>query len=113
MQIGRVVGTPVVQDGLIYVGDLGGRVTCLDTATGAVVWQHETRAPIWGCLMVAGGRIYAGNTAGMMTILGAGRQKQVLGRIEMDSAIFSRPALVGDQMLLATARRLHLIANKP
>ncbi len=34
-EIGRVVGTPIVKDGLLYVGDLGGTVHCLDAATGA------------------------------------------------------------------------------
>ena len=33
--VGRVVGTPIVKDGLLYVGDLGGTVHCLDAATGA------------------------------------------------------------------------------
>ena len=33
--VGRVVGAPVVDGGLLYVGDLGGRLTCLDAATGS------------------------------------------------------------------------------
>jgi hypothetical protein len=37
----------------------------------------------------------------------------VLATIEMDSALYSRPALVGDALHLATARRLQLIAVKP
>src|SRR3982751_3835202 len=36
--VGRVVGTPIVKDGLLYVGDLGGTIHCLDAATGAQVW---------------------------------------------------------------------------
>ncbi|MFN8008892.1 MAG: PQQ-binding-like beta-propeller repeat protein [Terriglobia bacterium] len=28
-------GTPIVKDGLLYVGDLGGTIHCLDAATGA------------------------------------------------------------------------------
>jgi outer membrane protein assembly factor BamB len=111
--IGRVVGTPIVKDGLIYVADLGGKVSCLDTATGALVWKHDTEAPIWGCLLLAGNRLYAGNMDGVMTVLRAGRQKEVLAQIEMDSALYSRPALVGDTLYLATARRLYRIADKP
>ena len=41
-EVGRVVGTPIAKDGLLYVGDLGGTVHCLDAATGAHVWKHET-----------------------------------------------------------------------
>ena len=31
-EVGRVVGTPIVKDGLLYVGDLGGTIHCLDAA---------------------------------------------------------------------------------
>ena len=41
-EVGRVVGTPIAKDGLLYVGDLGGTIHCLDAATGAHVWKHET-----------------------------------------------------------------------
>jgi outer membrane protein assembly factor BamB len=112
-EIGRVIASPIVQDGLVYVGDLGGRVTCLDAATGALVWRHDTEAPIWGCLLLAGDRLYVGNVDGLMTVLRARRDKQVLGQIQMDAALYARPALVGDALYLATARRLYRIMAKP
>jgi outer membrane protein assembly factor BamB/HEAT repeat protein len=110
--VGRVVGAPIVKDGLLYVADLGGTIHCLDAATGAHVWKHETDEAIWGCLLLAGGRLYAGSVDGTMTILRAGRQKDVLARIEMDSALYSPPAVMGDALVVATAHRLYLIAAK-
>jgi outer membrane protein assembly factor BamB len=112
-EIGRVVGTPMVHDGLIYVGDLGGRISCIDGATGAVVWKHETEASIWGCVTLAAGRVYVGNTDGVMTVLRAGRSKQVLAQMETGAALYSRPAIVGDEMYVATARGLYRIAKRP
>ena len=112
-EVGRVVGTPIVKDGLLYVADLGGTVHCLDAATGAHVWKHETNEEIWGCLLLAGDRLYVGTVEGNMTVLRAGRRKEVLAQIEMDAPLYSRPALVGDALYLATARRLYLIAAKP
>ena len=111
--VGRVVGTPIVKDGLLYVGDLGGTVHCLDAATGAHVWKHETNEAIWGCLLLAGDRLYVGNVEGSMTVLRAGRQKELLAQIEMDAPLYSRPALIGDTLYLATAYQLYLIAAKP
>ncbi len=108
-QIGRVVGTPVLKDGLLYVGDLGGIVHCLDAATGAVVWTHDTGAPIWGCLLAAEDRLYVGNTDGLMTVLRTGRRKKELARIEMDAPLYSRPAIIGDALYLASANRLYMI----
>jgi outer membrane protein assembly factor BamB/HEAT repeat protein len=112
-EVGRVVGTPIVQDGLLYVGDLGGTVHCLDVATGAHVWKHETNEAIWGSLLLAGGRLYVGTEEGSMNVLRAGRRKELLARIEMDAPIYSRPALSGDALYLATAERLYFIAAKP
>jgi outer membrane protein assembly factor BamB len=112
-EVGRVVGTPIANDGLLYVGDLGGTVHCLDAATGALVWKHETNEAIWGSLLLAGDRLYVGNVEGTMTVLRAGRRKELLAQIEMDAPLYSRPALMGDALYLATARRLYLIAAKP
>jgi outer membrane protein assembly factor BamB len=94
------------------VGDLGGTIHCLDAATGAHVWKHETNEAIWGSLLLAGDRLYAGNVEGSMSVLRAGRQKQLLGQIEMDAPLYSRPAPMGDALYLATANRLYLIATK-
>ena len=112
-EVGRVAGTPVEKDGLLYVGDVGGILYCLDASTGALVWKHDTFGPIWGSLLAAGGRIYVGNEQGTMTVLRAGRQKEVLAEIEMDAALYSRPALAGDTLYLSTARRLYRIETRP
>ena len=110
--VGRVVATPIAADGLLYVGDLGGTVHCLDAATGAHIWKHETHEAIWGSLLLAGDRIYVGNLEGRMTVLRAGRQKELLAEIVMDAPLYSRPTVIGDAMYLATYSRLYLIATK-
>jgi outer membrane protein assembly factor BamB/HEAT repeat protein len=112
-EVGRVVGTPIVKDGLLFVGDLGGAVHCLDAATGAQLWKHETNDAIWGSLLLTGDRLYVGNIGGLMTVLRAGRQKELLAQVEMDAPLYSRPAVVGDALYLATANKLYVIAAKP
>jgi len=111
-EVGRVVGTPIVKDGLLYVGDLGGTVHCLDAVTGAHLWKHETNDAIWGCLLLAGDRLYVGNAEGLMTVLRAGRRKELLAQIEMDAPLYSRPTAAGDALYLATANRLYVIAAR-
>ena len=112
-EVGRVVGTPIVKDGLLYVGDLGGTVRCLDAATGAHLWKHETNDAIWGCLLLASDRLYVGSEGGLMTVLRAGRRKELLAQIEMDAPLYARPAAVGNALYLVTASRLYRIAAKP
>jgi len=97
----------------LYVGDVGGTIHCLDAATGVQLWKHETNDAIWGCLLLAGDRLYVGNEGGLMTVLRVGRRKELLGEIQMDDPLYSRPTAAGDTLYLATARRLYLIATKP
>ena len=111
--VGRVVATPIEKDGLLYVGDVGGMVYCLDAATGTLVWEHDTYGAIWGSFLLAGDRLYVGNEDGTMTILCTGRRKELLGEIEMDGALYSLPSLIGDALWLTTSKRLYLIATKP
>jgi outer membrane protein assembly factor BamB/HEAT repeat protein len=108
--VGRAVGTPVASDGLLYVGDLAGTIHCLDAATGAQVWAHETSEAIWGSLLLAGDRLYVGNVAGTVTVLRAGRRKELLGQVEMGAPLHSAAALAGDALFLATTRRLYRVA---
>ena len=112
-EVGRVVGTPIVKDGLLYVGDVGGTVHCLDAATGDHLWKHETNDAIWGSFLLASDRVYVGNEGGLMTVLRVGRTKELLAEIQMDAPLYTRPAVIGDVLYLATASRLYLIAAKP
>jgi outer membrane protein assembly factor BamB len=112
-EVGRVVGTPIAREGLLYVADLGGTIHCLDAATGAHVWKHQTTGAIWGFFALAGDRLYAGNVEGGVTVLRAGRRKELLAEFEMDAPLYSRPALIGDALYIATANRLYFIAAKP
>jgi len=112
-EVGRVVGTPIVRDGLLYIGDLAGTIHCLDAATGVQLWRHETNDPIWGCLLLAGDRLYVGNAEGLMTVLRAGRRKELLAQIEMNAPLYARPTANGDALYVATANRLYRLAAKP
>jgi hypothetical protein len=62
--------------------------------------------------LLAADRLYAGNIDGDMCVLRAGRRKELMARIEMEAPLYTRPALSGDSLYLATANRLYLIAAK-
>jgi len=48
-----------------------------------------------------------------VTVLRTGRRKEVLAEFEMDAPLYSRPALAGDALYIASANRLYFIAAKP
>jgi outer membrane protein assembly factor BamB len=60
-----VESTPVVRDGVIYIGasDLR-RVSAIDPADGRVLWRTDVYGWTWGTPLVTGERIYAGAAGG-------------------------------------------------
>ena len=75
--IGRSMSTVAVDEGLVYAGDLEGRLFCLDALTGELIWQHDTGHQIWGSPLVADGKVYL-NTQNSFWIFKAGREKEVI-----------------------------------
>src|SRR5262249_16171533 len=87
-EVGRVLVGPIVNDCLLYISVLVVTFHFLDAATGAHLWKHETNDAIWGCLLLAGDRLYVGNAGGLMTVLRGGRRKELLAQIEMDAPLY-------------------------
>jgi outer membrane protein assembly factor BamB len=69
--IGPSESSPLVADGVVYIGDQDGRVSAFSSATGRLRWSYDTGAPIKASASLAYGRIYIGNYAGEMLALSA------------------------------------------
>lgn len=65
VQLEDVVQTPVAVDATsAYVGDVGGRVTAVDLASGDVRWTRELGSPISGAVTLDAGRVLASTLGG-------------------------------------------------
>jgi outer membrane protein assembly factor BamB len=60
-RIGPSESSPLVANGVVYVGDWTGRVYALDERTGKTIWTFRTRNRIKGALTLAGRRLYVGS----------------------------------------------------
>ncbi len=93
-----VVQTPVaVDETSAYVGDVGGRVTVVDVASGNVRWTEELGTPISGAVTLDGGRA-------LVTTLG--------GR-EEPSEIVALDAESGDELWRASAEDASNFVSAP
>lgn len=108
-QFERSLSTVAVADGLLYTCDFSGMVYCIDAASGKVCWKHDTQGQIWGSPLLADGKLYVGNEAGVLTVLTAAREEKVLAKINMDGAIYSSPVAANGVLYVSTDKYLYAI----
>ena len=61
----RVLSSPVVSGGTVYVGSADGRLYAIDAETGQEQWAFETDGPV-GSPAVSGGTVYVGSNDGSL-----------------------------------------------
>ncbi len=107
--IDRSLSTVSIADGLLYVGDFGGKVHCVDLETGKRVWMHDTQSYMWGSTFAADGKVYFGDKTGTLWILAQGRDKKVINKIKLDSTIYQTPVYANGVLYVASETRLYAI----
>jgi len=76
-KLGPTESSPLVANGLVYVGDWRGRVYALEERTGRVRWTFQGDGRIKGALTLSGSRLYVGSYAGHLYALDARTGKQI------------------------------------
>lgn len=108
----HTMSTPAVHDGLVYVADCGRKLRCVEARTGAVCWTHEARGAFWASPCVADGKIYIGTQNGEHFVLATGREKKLLGSIDLGSAISATDVAANGVLYIATQTRLYALSGK-
>lgn len=106
-----LVPTPLVKDGLLYMWDDEGIVTCADAVTGKVLWQERVEGNYYASPIAAGDRVYNVSRRGELIALAAGKEFRELARFDLGEGSFSTPAIVGDMLYVRTFT--HLLAFGP
>jgi outer membrane protein assembly factor BamB len=107
----RTISTVAIQDGIVYAANLSGFLYALDVKTGQVLWQHDMFAAVWGSPFVADGKVYLGDEDGDVTVLKAGRTKQVVAEMNMGNAVYTTPFAKGGVLYVLSRNRLFAIQD--
>jgi outer membrane protein assembly factor BamB len=111
-KIRRSISTGAIHQGILYYADFSGFLHALDAKTGQVFWVHDMLAAIWGSPMVIGGNVYLGDEDGDVAVLKAGKEKKLLGEMNMGSSVYSTPVPANGTLYIANRNQLFAIAEK-
>jgi len=103
--------TPSIYNGLVFVGDCGKNIHCIDAETGKLYWSQKTHGPIWASALAADGKVYVGTRRGGVWIFAADKEKKLIHNIRLDSAICASPVAANGVLYIATLKYLYAIAQ--
>jgi outer membrane protein assembly factor BamB len=99
---GPHVPTPIYLDGRLYTINDFGIATCLDAATGKLIWQDRLRDKFSASPIEAGGLLYFPSEAGVTYVLRAGDTFDVVAENDLGSPILASPAVADGKLILRT-----------
>jgi outer membrane protein assembly factor BamB len=108
------VPSPLLYKGRLFLVRNGGVATCLEAATGKVIYRARVGAPgaYFASPIAADGRVYLASSEGVVTVIAADAdQLKVLSRNETGEEIVATPAISGNAIYVRTLRNLYAFQN--
>jgi len=94
--------SPVVANGVVYVGSLNDNVYALRASTGALLWSYTTGNEVWSSPAIANGVVYIGSTDGNVYALKASTGAK-LWTYSTNGSVYSSPAVVDGVVYVSSA----------
>ena len=105
----------VVYQGVLYMISDAGVLTTLDPATGKVFKQarlRNTPSSYLASIVAADGKIFIASQSGVVSVLKAGAEQELLSANNLDEDIFATPAIDKDRILIRTVAALYCFGIK-
>lgn len=110
------IASPLYYRDRLYLIAEGGRLTNLDPATGKPVFEQErigSEGDFYASPVAADGRIYLASLRGIVSVVAAKDELEVLATNRIGEEIQATPALVGDRLYLRSESSLWCFGSKP
>ena len=108
----RTISTVAIEDEIVYAANFSGFLHALDLETGKLLWEHDMLAAVWGSPYVVDGKVLIGDEDGDLTVIKAGRVKEVLSEINFGNTIYSTPVVANGTLFIMTRSHIYAIAEK-
>jgi outer membrane protein assembly factor BamB len=109
------VASPLYHRGRVYTIKNGGLVSCYDAKTGKPFYQDERLdAPgdYYASIVAAGDKVFLASLNGVVTVLQAGDNLNVLAQNRFGEFISATPAILEGKIYLRTASQLFALGSK-
>lgn len=103
--------SPIIVDGLLYMVNDNGMATCVEVASGKIVWRDHLSGTYAASPIYADGRLYFCNQVGKTIVLKPGRTRQVLATNKLNEGCLASPAVDGKALFLRTKTHLYRIES--
>jgi hypothetical protein len=98
-------------EGLLYMTNEVGVVTCADAATGQKVWQRRLEGIFFASPVAGDGKVYMLSETGETFVLRAGREPAVLATNDLGERFLASPAISGGRIFLRSDGTLFAIGS--
>ncbi len=105
------VPSPVATAGLFFIVSDEGVGTCRDAKTGEVQWQKRIGRHNSASLVTAEGRVYFLDDDGVMRVVKAAREYEVIAENKLGEATYASPAMSHGQLLIRGEKHLFCIGQ--
>lgn len=103
--------SPIIVDGLLYVINDGGILTCLNARDGEVLWRSRLEGEYSSSPTFAGGKIYISNHSGKTTVIQPGTSMKILAENQLDDGHMASFVPLRGSFLVRTEKALYRIAT--
>ncbi len=101
----------VVYDGRYYLIDDDGLGTCLDAKMGSDIWQERMGGHYRASLTAADGKIFFTSMEGIVTVVKASEDFEVLSKNKLDEGIQASPAFANGRIYLRGEKHLWCVGK--
>ncbi|HUY34299.1 MAG TPA: PQQ-binding-like beta-propeller repeat protein [Pirellulales bacterium] len=100
---------PLVVGDLLFMTNEAGVVSCLEAATGKLVWRHRLGGHYSASPVSAEGRLYFSSEDGDFPVIAARREYKLLATNQLETGSMASPAIAGKAIFLRTKTHLYRI----
>ncbi len=105
--------SPLLVEGRIYtVADKNGIVSCIDAATGEIIWQDRIGGTFSASPIYAAGHIYFCDEKGKTTVVKPGDALNIIAENDLNDGCMATPAPLGKAIFIRTRTAMYRIENQ-